>query len=244
MRLLHCSTACFAFHPDERCHIPQHLEEKRNFVKIIQHIRNLSSRVAADEVGAFDDLYAEIAKSRMLREEMALADRLPPTEISTELCEIEKECLDRLRKIYAELNAREYKTPESPSAFEESDEERDQLRLKLEQTWVQEEEIRERKKLRRDPTYLWLRLGEILFPQLESHLDGVKYVYFLPSGQFFHNLPLHALTLHGRPFIERWGVAYAPSISVLESTLARPKRKGDVLVMGYSLPVAVNRTTK
>ncbi|HWS83766.1 MAG TPA: CHAT domain-containing protein [Ktedonobacteraceae bacterium] len=81
----------------------------------------------------------------------------------------------------------------------------------------------------------WQRLGDVLFTPLEPLLDGVKYVYFLPHG-YIHNLPLHALTIRGTPFIKRWGVAYAPSISVLESTLSRPKRQGPVLVMGYADP--------
>ncbi len=92
---------------------------------------------------------------------------------------------------------------------------------------------------RHPPTNEWQKIGELLFAPLESLLSDVDCVYFLPHGPF-HRLPLHALTIDGNPFIERWAVAYAPSISVLDSTLARSRTNGATLVMGYD-PSNVSR---
>lgn len=267
---------------------------------------------------------AESGKSRMLREEMALAERLPPMGIPAHLSETEKRCLARLRTLYAEIATRRPLRPLEPSSFEEFHTERNELRLNLEQAWAEMEdhgdEARAYVAARRDEAlqweglqwdsfqrvaerlgekfalvsisilpeailfavlragreapeicvvplshrrldnYLenyntdilnwthyfshstfadrtneWQRLGEILFPPLEPLLKDVEYIYFLPHKRL-HNLPLHALTLKKKPFIERWGVAYAPSISILESTLSRPKPNGSTLVMGYAPP--------
>jgi len=79
----------------------------------------------------------------------------------------------------------------------------------------------------------WQTLGDLLFSPLQSLLSDVEYVYFFPHGPF-NLLPLHALTVDGKPIIERWAVVYAPSASVLDSALARPKSKGDALIMGYA----------
>jgi CHAT domain-containing protein len=269
---------------------------------------------------------AESGKSRMLREEMALAERLPPTEMPAHLCEIEKRCLARLRAIYAEIAARRPGRSLEPSSFEEYHAERNKLRMDLEQAWAEmedhgdeakayvvarrdealqweglqwdsfqrvaerlgekfalvsismlpeavlfmvlrarcdapemclvpllqkhlerylknydtdivywHEEYKQNRYTWEDRTNEWQKLGDILFPPLEPLLQDVEYVYFLPHKQL-HNLPLHALTFKKKPFIERWGVAYAPSISVLESALARPKRDGVRMVMGYAPP--------
>jgi CHAT domain-containing protein len=259
---------------------------------------------------------AESGKSRMLREEMALAERLPPKEMPAHLCEIEERSLAHLRAIYAEMATRR-----PGRSFEEFQAERNELRLDLEQTWAEMEdygdearayviarrdealqweglqwdsfqrvaehlgeqfaivsismlpeavllsvlrsgweapklrrvslsqndlqdrylESYEKEILNRKPSekvflkHEWQRLGDVLFAPLEPLLDGVNYVYFLPHGKL-HKLPLHALTIRDEPFIKHWEVAYAPSISVLESTLSRPKRQGPVLVMGYADP--------
>ena len=267
-------------------------------------------------------IIAESGKSRMLREEMALAERLPPTEMPARLCEAEKACLDGLRNLYTKIATRKPTEPLEPSSFDEFNTERNKLRLDLEQVWAEmedhgdearayviarrdealqweglqwgsfqrvaerlgenfalvsismlpesvlfavlrsgrdapelcrvslsqndlqsryldsyEEEILNRNPFQKKDflRHEWQNLGDKLFAPLVSLLYGVKYVYFLPNG-VFHNLPLHALTIDGEPFIKHWGVAYAPSISVLESTLSRPKSQGAALVMGYADP--------
>lgn len=261
-------------------------------------------------------MVAEHSKSRLLREEMALADRHQPAGVPFELWLEEKHCLDQLRAIYANVTARQYQRSFDQTWMSEFEKERGEQRRKLEEIWAQMEsfgdEARTYVLTRRDEslqwttvkwdlfqwvverlgqdfalismsrlpeailfmvlragwaapqvcvvplstsdlnrylTYcadyinswdrdypsaskVWQELGEILFPALEPLLDGVKYLYFLPYGDF-HTFPLHALTLHGQPIIQRWGVAYAPSVSALESCLSRPRRDGSVLVMGY-----------
>ncbi|HID30527.1 MAG TPA: CHAT domain-containing protein [Desulfobacterales bacterium] len=261
-------------------------------------------------------MIAENGKSRMLREELALAERFPPPEIPPALCDAEKERLSRLHKIYAELAAHRRDMIDQ-SLLDEFDTERNELRLDLEQIWAEMEDwgdaARAYVSVRRDeaiqwgelqwdmfqrvaerlgervalisisrlpeavflsvlragweapevrivflprerllrclhvydveilnrfshpPTNEWQGLGEALFAPLEPLLADVDLVYFFPHGPF-HQLPLHALTVNGKPFIERWAVAYAPSVSVLESTLSRPKHEGTVLVMGYAPP--------
>ncbi len=272
-------------------------------------------------------MIAENGKSRMLREEMALAERIPPMKIPSTLCDDEKKLLERLREIYADLAARKQDLSLGPPSFDEFNEERNELRLGLEQVWAKMEDYGDearayisvrrdeaiqwgqfqwdtfqkvaerlgervalvsmsrlpdsvflsvlragweapevcvvslsRENLSRylhtynteilardsiDPTGLWWKLhpptnewqglGEVLFVPLEPFLTDVECVYFFPHGPL-HRLPLHALTVDGRPFIEQWAVAYAPSTSVLESTLSRPRNEGSVLVMGYAPP--------
>jgi len=265
-------------------------------------------------------MIAETGKSRLLREEMALADRLPPARIPAELCEQEQHHLDKLRSIYTEIAARPNAwIPQNKDALDESFAERSEARQKLEEIWTQmehyggeaqayisarrdealqreglqwdtfqrvadrlgeqvvlisvsqlpeavllsvlrtgqdapelrvarlpqsqldwywqnyEEEILARESFRGLPRNSWQRLGEVMFPPLVELLREGDILYFLPQG-LFHRLPLHALLLNGTPLITRWAVAYAPSLSVLESTLSRLRREGDVLLMAYASP--------
>lgn len=77
----------------------------------------------------------------------------------------------------------------------------------------------------------WQKLGERILAPLEPLLETVECVCFIPFG-VLHRIPLHALNVDGIPFIEKREVVYAPSISVLLTSLLRPKRGGNPLVIG------------
>lgn len=327
--------------------------------RIIESCVYLSERSETESVKWRQEafMFSENGKSRMLREEMALAERLPPTGMPSELYDAETRRLNCLHEIYAKLAGRQEGSwlgmllpeefddlkeklnklcPELKQVwaqmkmddFDEFNKARNELRLELEQVWAQMEDWAQEKEdykdavrayvsVRRDEAiqwgdlewdafqrvaehlgekvalislstlpdsvflsvlragweapkvrivplksvefrkrylqsyydeilkrprgyiprnaYAWQELGNIILAPLEPLLADVELVYFLPHGRF-HRLPLHALTVNGKPFIERWAVAYAPSVSVLESTLSRPTGEGSVLVMGYASP--------
>jgi len=83
----------------------------------------------------------------------------------------------------------------------------------------------------------WLILGEALLAPIQSSLSGVRLVYFVPHS-WLHLMPLHALTVNGKAFIEQYAVAYAPSAMVLNRVLERKsaatEEEGTALVMGYT----------
>jgi len=70
----------------------------------------------------------------------------------------------------------------------------------------------------REPHNDWLTLGEELLAPLEPAIGDASLVYFIPHG-YLHLLPLHALTVRGKPFIAERAVAYAPSAAVLARAL-------------------------
>ena len=91
----------------------------------------------------------------------------------------------------------------------------------------------------------WLTLGEELLAPLEPALGDASLVYFIPHS-FLHLVPLHALTVRGKPFIAERAVAYAPSAAVLARALKDEGRRTVAnlqsaienrksLVMGYAL---------
>ncbi len=102
----------------------------------------------------------------------------------------------------------------------------------------------------------WLALGEeLLAPLVDRRSDGrrsdgrrsdgtsllgdASLVYFIPHGAL-HLVPLHALTVHGKPFIEERAVAYAPSAAVLARAIDLSGFQNltglpSALVMGYAL---------
>jgi len=100
----------------------------------------------------------------------------------------------------------------------------------------------------------WLTLGEELLAPLvarrsngTSLLGDASLVYFIPHS-FLHLVPLHALTVRGKPFIAERAVAYAPSAAVLARALTTDDERpptafsghrsavgGQPLVMGYAL---------
>jgi CHAT domain-containing protein/tetratricopeptide (TPR) repeat protein len=77
-------------------------------------------------------------------------------------------------------------------------------------------------------------LGHRIFLRIESHLDNIEKLVFIPYSHF-HLLPLHAMFINpdnGRRLIDNYLVSYAPSAKVLERCLARPQApaiKGAVL---------------
>jgi CHAT domain-containing protein len=71
-------------------------------------------------------------------------------------------------------------------------------------------------------------------------LNGAELVYIIPHG-LLHNLPLHAVMYQGKPLIEYFPIAYAPSAAIAmrksqssHSTLSlrKPKRNKATLVVG------------
>ncbi|MEW5719990.1 MAG: CHAT domain-containing tetratricopeptide repeat protein, partial [Chloroflexota bacterium] len=94
---------------------------------------------------------------------------------------------------------------------------------------------------RRETHNAWLALGEELLAPLQPALDDASLVYFIPHS-YLHLLPLHALSVRGKPFIAERAVAYAPSAAVLARAIAtaadRPPTvgNGQALAMGYTPP--------
>ena len=79
----------------------------------------------------------------------------------------------------------------------------------------------------------WARFGNLLLDPLGELFASVDNICFIPHN-IFHSVPIHALNFQGSPLIDSHNVFYAPSISVLETTLYRKKNAGKLpLVMGY-----------
>jgi CHAT domain-containing protein len=91
---------------------------------------------------------------------------------------------------------------------------------------------------RRETHNAWLALGEELLAPLEPALGDASLVYLIPHS-YLHILPLHALSVRGKPFIAERAVAYAPSAAVLARAVDLTgfgNLSGlSALVMGYAL---------
>lgn len=74
-------------------------------------------------------------------------------------------------------------------------------------------------------------LGERIFGPLRQPLDEVESLYLLPH-RTFHGMPMHAFKLDGEPIIKRKKVIYAPSLALLDATLARAPTDGPPVVLG------------
>lgn len=85
------------------------------------------------------------------------------------------------------------------------------------------------------PAYSWLSLGEILLAPIKECLDGVSRVCMVPH-KILSIIPLHALNLNGRPFIDYYEVVYAPSALTLIHLLKKVPTQvsNNVLVMAYT----------
>lgn len=87
-----------------------------------------------------------------------------------------------------------------------------------------------------NPVHDWLALGEEILTPLESVLSDSRLVYFVPHDML-HIIPLHALSVNGKPFITKHAIAYAPSAAVLRHVLQRAAstdNDNDLLVMAYT----------
>jgi CHAT domain-containing protein len=59
----------------------------------------------------------------------------------------------------------------------------------------------------------WAGLARVLLPAVLPHLDGVELLHVIPFGPL-HHLPLHALSADGVALVDRFAIAYAPSVAV------------------------------
>ena len=88
----------------------------------------------------------------------------------------------------------------------------------------------------RNSRHDWLDLGEEILAPLMELLRNVNLVYFIPHS-WMHLVPLHALSVNGKPFIAHKAVAYAPSAAALSRTLARTNISREInnpLVVGFT----------
>ncbi|WP_346113506.1 CHAT domain-containing protein [Nonomuraea maheshkhaliensis] len=94
---------------------------------------------------------------------------------------------------------------------------------------------------RRHRADLWRRLADLLLSEAVQALgDDVDLLHLIPHAAL-HRIPLHALAPDGRPLIERFPVAYAPSAAVLSGLTRRaPARGRDSLVLSFT-PDAAER---
>lgn len=83
----------------------------------------------------------------------------------------------------------------------------------------------------RDET--WRALGPLLLNKVMPYLRDVELVHIIPHGSL-HYLPLHALEHKGKPIIDYFAIAYAPSTAVLIRThstlMSMPKQTGTLVV--------------
>ncbi|MFG1969907.1 CHAT domain-containing protein [Nonomuraea fuscirosea] len=94
---------------------------------------------------------------------------------------------------------------------------------------------------RRHRADLWRRLADLLLSEAVRALgDHVDLLHLIPHAAL-HRIPLHALAPDGRPLLERFPVAYAPSAAALSRLAKRaPSRGGDSLVLTFT-PDAAER---
>ncbi|MEV5498044.1 CHAT domain-containing protein [Nonomuraea fuscirosea] len=94
---------------------------------------------------------------------------------------------------------------------------------------------------RRHRADLWRRLADLLLSEAVRALgDHVDLLHLFPHAAL-HRIPLHALAPDGRPLLERFPVAYAPSAAALSRLAKRaPSRGGDSLVLTFT-PDAAER---
>ncbi|MGI5272596.1 CHAT domain-containing protein [Nonomuraea sp. CA-218870] len=80
---------------------------------------------------------------------------------------------------------------------------------------------------------LWRVVADLLLGDaVEALGDDLDVLYLLPHGRL-HGLPLHALAPDGRPLLDRYAVAYAPSAATLARlALRRTRHGGRSLVAG------------
>ncbi len=90
----------------------------------------------------------------------------------------------------------------------------------------------------------WLTLGEELLAPLvarrsngTSLLGDASLVYFIPHSNL-HLVPLHALTVRGKPFIAERAVAYAPSAAVLARALTTDDERPPTAFNGHRSAVS------
>ncbi|MDY7078812.1 MAG: CHAT domain-containing protein [Chloroflexota bacterium] len=74
-------------------------------------------------------------------------------------------------------------------------------------------------------TRAWMGdLGDRLFSEVLPHLTDVDLVYLVPTGPL-HALPLHTLPVNNQTLIERFPIAYAPSLTTLSRVVARARHR-------------------
>jgi hypothetical protein len=110
----------------------------------------------------------------------------------------------------------------------------------------------------RDPLdETWRGLGPLLLPKLMPHLKDAELLCVIPHV-FLHELPLHALEYEGKPLIEHFPIAYAPSVAAamrvaqpasapISSDLGGGDGGGPILVVGNprnDLPFAEEEAQK
>jgi CHAT domain-containing protein len=83
------------------------------------------------------------------------------------------------------------------------------------------------------------RLGSVVLPAVIEHLIGAQVVYLVPHGAL-HYLPLHALEHQGECLIDRFPIAYAPSVATV-LRVAQPS-PADAPVTGDAVLVVGNPT--
>ncbi len=84
----------------------------------------------------------------------------------------------------------------------------------------------------RSGEHYWQQLGDVLFSKLKKPLSEVKRLCIIPHREL-HQLPIHALTLSGKPIIDEWEIFYSPSLKVLQTAARRKNNYSKSLVMGY-----------
>jgi CHAT domain-containing protein len=85
--------------------------------------------------------------------------------------------------------------------------------------------------------HAWLSLGETLFGPFGEMLAASELLVVVPHADL-HALPLHALTVAGRPLIEHVPVVYGPSIGVLANVVEAERgdrTDGQPLVVSHPL---------
>ncbi|MEV0618700.1 CHAT domain-containing protein [Nonomuraea sp. NPDC050404] len=92
---------------------------------------------------------------------------------------------------------------------------------------------------RRRRAGLWRSLADLLLSDVLTALgNGIDQLHLLPHAEL-HRVPLHALAPSGRPLLERFPIAYAPSAAVLTRLTRRPHtRGGGSLVLGHTQDLA------
>jgi len=114
------------------------------------------------------------------------------------------------------------------------------LKIDPEQLFDRYVELFYREVVRFDPKYppteRWRELSVPLLCDVMSHLSDTELLYLIPHGAL-HYLPLHALEYNGRPLIEYFPIAYAPSVAVAIRMSSHPQRtrksrSGGTLVVG------------
>jgi CHAT domain-containing protein len=88
-----------------------------------------------------------------------------------------------------------------------------------------------------DAPHAWRSLGDRLFAPFVASLPDLELLVVVPHGEL-HALPLHALTVAGRPLIEHVPVTYAPSLGVLAAVVTA--ERGDSF---HGVPLVLSHAT-